>query len=155
MGMNEQLAKKDKEMLIANSMKAIRDGESKKAFLKNTKFIIDGMVSNNYDLEEENFELKQQLQAYKEKEDKINSSELMEVLADIEHKRWSGWQEYLHSLCVKNEDGSLTIPKERVDWWNKEIETPYCDLEERLKEYDRDEVRKTLSAILQILNEGE
>ena len=96
----------------------------------------------------------QQLQAYKDKEDKINSSELMEVLADIEHKRWSGWQEYLHSLCVKNEDGSLTIPKERVDWWNKEIETPYCDLEERLKEYDRDEVRKTLSAILQILNEG-
>ena len=95
------------------------------------------------------------LRAYKDKEDKINSSELMEVLADIEHKRWSGWQEYLHSLCVKNEDGSLTIPKERVDWWNKEIETPYCDLEERLKEYDRDEVRKTLSAILQILNEGD
>jgi hypothetical protein len=99
--------------------------------------------------------LLKQLQAYKDREDKLNSSKLIEVLADIEHKRWSGWQEYLHSLCVKNEDGSLTIPKERVDWWNKEIETPYCELEERLKEYDRDEVKKTLSAISQILNKEE
>jgi hypothetical protein len=56
----ERLSEKDKEMLTANSMKAIRDGESKKAFLKNTKFIIDGMVSNNYDLQEEVIKLQQE-----------------------------------------------------------------------------------------------
>lgn len=61
----QTLSKKDKEMLIANSMKAVRDGESKKAFLKNTKFIIDGMIENNYNLEEENEKLKQMWEEFK------------------------------------------------------------------------------------------
>ncbi|HHX67993.1 MAG TPA: hypothetical protein GX708_08100 [Gallicola sp.] len=72
----------------------------------------------------------------------------MEKLADIEHKRWAKWQKYLHSLCIKNEDGSLTIPKERVEHWNWEIETEYKDLPENIKEYDRAEVRNTLKEII-------
>lgn len=77
----------------------------------------------------------------------INDKELLEILADIEHTRWSNWQSYLHSLCIKNEDGSLTIPKERVEWWNYEIETPYKDLKEKSKQYDRDEVMISINAI--------
>lgn len=69
-------------------------------------------------------------------------NEIIEKLADLEHKRWSNWQKYLHRLCIKNEDGSLTIPKERVKHWNWEIETAYKDLPEKLKEYDRIEVKK-------------
>lgn len=80
--------------------------------------------------------------------------ELLEVLADVEHQRWAGWQEYLHSLCVKNDDGSLTIPKERVEWWEKEIATPYAELPDNLKEYDRAEVRKTLAAIVEFAQKG-
>lgn len=79
--------------------------------------------------------------------EKLFDDELMEILADLEHKRWANWQKYLHSLCVKNDDGSLTIPKERVDWCNYEIETSYADLDEKLKEYDREEVRPVLEAI--------
>ena len=78
----------------------------------------------------------------------LKNGERMERLADVEHKRWANWQSYLHSLCVKNEDGSLTIPKERVEWGNKEIETSYYHLEEKLKEYDRIEVRNTLKEII-------
>ena len=85
---------------------------------------------------------------------KIRDKDLLEILSDIEHKRWGNWQEYLHSLCIKNDDGSLTIPKERVDWWNKEIKTSYYDLDEKLKQYDRDEVENTLKAIEKYL-EGE
>lgn len=102
--MNEKLSKKDKEMLIANSMKAVRDGESKKAFLKNTKFIIDGMVSNNYDLEEENFELKQQLQAYKDKEDKLREfleNEPNDLYSTISTKKY--W--VIDILEILNEGG--------------------------------------------------
>lgn len=40
--------------------------ETKKQFLKNTKFIIDGMLSNNYDLEEK-------IKQLKDKEDKIKT----------------------------------------------------------------------------------
>jgi hypothetical protein len=77
----------------------------------------------------------------------MKDTDLIEILADIEHKRWANWQSYLHSLCIENKDGSLTIPKERVEWLNEEIETSYCYLDEALKEYNRIEVRKTLSAI--------
>jgi len=40
--------------------------------------------------------------------------ELIEKLAAIEHERWAHWQSYLHSKCLKNENGSLTIPAELV-----------------------------------------
>ncbi len=72
---------------------------------------------------------------------------LVELLADVEHKRWSNWQKYLHNLCVKNEDGSLTIPKERVKHWELEIATDYKNLPENIKEYDRIEARKSLEVI--------
>jgi|GEM_PF-893089 len=84
----------------------------------------------------------------------LDDKELIEILANIEHTRWANWQKYLHSLCIKNEDGSLTIPKERVDWWNKEIETSYYDLEEHIKQYDRDEVMNTLNAINEYLKKN-
>lgn len=44
--------------------------------------------------------------------EKLSENELLEILSDIEHKRWASWQKYLHSLCINNDDGSLTIPKE-------------------------------------------
>lgn len=77
----------------------------------------------------------------------IVKKEIIEILADVEHKRWSKWQEYLHGLCVKNDDGSITISKDRVDHWEKEIATPYCDLSEKLQEFDRDEARTTLATL--------
>ena len=43
--------------------------------------------------------------------------ELIEKWADIEHKRWSKWQKYMHSLCteIPTENGkSLFIPAEQV-----------------------------------------
>jgi len=77
--------------------------------------------------------------------------EFIELGADLEHNRWASWQKYAHSLCVKNSDGSLTIPKERVGWWEKQIITPYTDLPEKEKEYDRIEVRKYIPIIKQAL----
>lgn len=72
---------------------------------------------------------------------------LLETLASQEHLRWSSWQKYVHKKCIKNEDGSLTIPKEYVDWWENEIKTPYNYLTENIKESDRKEVRSTLGII--------
>jgi len=68
--------------------------------------------------------------------------ELFEKLAAIEHQRWSDWQKYLHSKCIKNENGDLTIPCEYVNHLEQQINTPYCGLSEREKESDRKEVRK-------------
>ena len=71
--------------------------------------------------------------------------------ADMEHQRWVGWQKHLHSLCIKNEDGSLTIPKERVDRWERQISASYADLPDNEKEFDRIEVRKYIPAILDLI----
>lgn len=48
------------------------------------------------------------------------NNELLELLAEHEHKRWAKWQSYLFSKSFKNDDGSVTIPKELVDRWNKQ-----------------------------------
>jgi len=68
----------------------------------------------------------------------------IEIMADVEHKRWSSWQEYLHSLSTKNKDGSLTISKQRVEYWEKLISTNYDDLSEKLKDKDRMEAETTI-----------
>lgn len=66
---------------------------------------------------------------------------LVEEMAAMEHTRWSKWQSYLHSKCIKNEDGSLTIPAGLVVHWERQISTPYSQLTEPEKEADRREVR--------------
>ena len=70
--------------------------------------------------------------------------ELIEKLAAIEHKRWAHWQRYLHSQCLKNDDGSLTIPADLVKKWNKQIDTDYFNLTESEKDSDREQVLKYL-----------
>lgn len=72
---------------------------------------------------------------------------IIEVLAAVEHQRWSHWQAYLHGVCERNDDGSLTIPAALVERWERQIATPYDDLSEVEKESDRAEVRKTMAAI--------
>lgn len=70
--------------------------------------------------------------------------ELIEKLAAIEHKRWAHWQRYLHSQCLENGDGSLTIPANLVKKWNKQIDTDYFSLTESEKDSDREQVMKYL-----------
>jgi len=80
--------------------------------------------------------------------------EFIEKGASLEHERWAGWQKYLHSLCTKNKDGSLTIPVERVVRWERQIKTSYRNLSEQEKEYDRIEVRKYLPFIRSLLSQA-
>lgn len=80
-----------------------------------------------------------------------NLDELIEILADYEHQRWAKWQKYLQSICIKNIDGSLTIPKDKVDRWTRQIETDYCDLSEQEKEADRNGARR----LIRILTQGD
>jgi len=70
--------------------------------------------------------------------------ELIEKLAAIEHQRWAHWQRYLHSQCLENDDGSLTIPADLVKKWNKQIDTDYFSLTESEKDSDREQVMKYL-----------
>lgn len=61
----------------------------------------------------------------------------IEILASIEHERWAKWQSYLHSQCMINDDGSLTIPSDLVVRWEGQISTTYEDLSSSERESDR------------------
>jgi hypothetical protein len=66
--------------------------------------------------------------------------EITEVFACQEHERWSKWQQWVFDCSVENEDGSFTIPKEKVDRWKRQIATPYLELTEEEKQSDREQV---------------
>jgi hypothetical protein len=78
---------------------------------------------------------------------------LVEQLAAVEHERWSHWQQYLHSKCIRQSDGSLLIPAGLVARWEKQIGTKYAELGEQERESDREQVRKYLPLIASALAE--
>jgi hypothetical protein len=77
----------------------------------------------------------------------IDKNALREQFADLAHRQWSGWMEYLFEKSTKNEDGTVTIPKWAVDRWNRQIATEYKDLSEQEKDSDRAEADKFLTVL--------
>jgi len=80
--------------------------------------------------------------------------EMLETLAAIEHERWSHWQRYLHSKGELLADGSLSIPRELVAHWQRQMSQAYEDLPEAEKQSDRDQVRIYLDVIVAKLEGG-
>jgi hypothetical protein len=68
-----------------------------------------------------------------DKSEEMNT--LIERLAAVEHERWAGWMKWEHRPEVTDADCAR---------WARQSDTPYSELSEREKEYDRIEVRKTL-----------
>jgi hypothetical protein len=66
--------------------------------------------------------------------------DLREQLAAVEHERWAHWQQYMHSVCTRQPDGSLLIPAALVRRWERQIATPYDQLPEQEKRSDREQV---------------
>lgn len=74
-------------------------------------------------------------------------AELREKCADMEHRRWAGWQKHVHSKCVEHSSGDgkfVCFPAEYFRRWEKQIITSYSKLTELEKESDRKEVDKYL-----------
>ncbi|GAA4918420.1 hypothetical protein [Nesterenkonia rhizosphaerae] len=76
----------------------------------------------------------------------------LELVAAVEHERWSHWQRYLHGQCSSLEDGSLVIPAHLVAQWSKQMSTPYKNLSEKEKESDREQAREYITAMQRALN---
>ena len=80
---------------------------------------------------------------------------MLETLATIEHERWSHWQRYMHGKGQVQPDGSLLVPAEFVSRWAKQMDMPYSALSEAEKESDREQVRKYLGTIAEVLGNSE
>lgn len=77
----------------------------------------------------------------------MTKEELIELLSEAEHTSWANWMQYFFFKCGCNPDGSLTVPSGYVAALQKQIDTPYTELSERVKQYDRDEVAHILPII--------
>ena len=80
-------------------------------------------------------------------------SELLETLASLEHERWSHWQRYMHNKCAPQQDGSLVVPAKLVKRWERLMATPYRELSEQEKESDREQVRRYIPLIVEVLGD--
>ena len=63
-------------------------------------------------------------------------NKLTQNLAAYAHKAWSGWMKYMFTVSKVNDDGSVTIPADKVKRWNRQMNTAYEDLpaEEQLSD---------------------
>jgi hypothetical protein len=63
--------------------------------------------------------------------------EKREILADKQHQIWSHWMQWMFRQGKLNANGSWTLPKDKVDLWHRQMNTPYHSLTEEEKESDR------------------
>lgn len=82
----------------------------------------------------------------------MDKENLIEILADIEHERWSKWMRYMFK-CGRFEDdtGAWTMPADKVERWQRQMNTPYAELSDREQESDRQEVKTSLKALVEWL----
>jgi len=73
----------------------------------------------------------------------LDSEELLELLAALEHRRWSGWMEYQDRA-----------PADKKADWPRKASLTYSELTDKEQESDRIEVRKTLFVIRNFLKKG-
>jgi len=65
---------------------------------------------------------------------------IKELMAAAIHVSWSNWMSHLFKQGTFNEDGTWTMPKEKVERWQRQILTEYNELTESEKQSDRDQV---------------
>lgn len=70
---------------------------------------------------------------------------MLNRLADMAHEVWAHWMRYLFSVSVQNEDGSVTIPADKVARWKRQMDTNYYDLTEREQRSDISQAKKYLA----------
>jgi hypothetical protein len=80
----------------------------------------------------------------------LDTPDALEVVAAVEHERWSHWQRYLHEQCTSLRDGSLVIPSHLVGRWARQMTTSYSELSDDEKASDREQAREYIAALKRI-----
>ena len=77
----------------------------------------------------------------------LESCALREKIADVQHAIWAHWMRYLFSCCIENDDGSATIPADKVSRWLGQKARTYDQLSEKEKDSDREQADKVLKVL--------
>jgi len=73
--------------------------------------------------------------------------DLREELAALSHDIWSHWMRYLFTVSIWRDDGSVTIPTDKVERWYRQMQTDYANLSDAEKESDRHQADKILKCL--------
>lgn len=68
-------------------------------------------------------------------------------IASLCHDQWSHWIVSLLGKGTPNADGTLTVPKDVIDRWRRQMNTPYDLLSDTEKDLDKVEADKFLKVI--------
>lgn len=80
-------------------------------------------------------------------DEKPDVNNLQQALAAYAHKAWSKWMKYLFAQCKVNEDGSVTIPADKVQRWTRQMNCDYSVLPASEQLSDMDEAYEILNII--------
>lgn len=82
---------------------------------------------------------------------RVDDAALVEALAALAHKQWSGWMNYIFEKCTykghRAEGYVLILPTEYGERWLRQVSTPYAELPENEKESDRKEARRIIRVL--------
>lgn len=72
---------------------------------------------------------------------------LREALANIQHDIWSHWMRWMFTVGTFNDDGTWTMPADKLQRWQRQMNTSYGDLSEGEKDSDREQADKVITVI--------
>lgn len=72
---------------------------------------------------------------------------MRDKLAGLQHQIWSHWMKYLFEVSLQNEDGSVTIPADKVVRWKRQMNTEYEFLTAEEQKSDIEQAKKILELI--------
>lgn len=72
---------------------------------------------------------------------------MLTKLADVQHEIWSHWMKYLFEVSIHNDDGTVTIPADKVENWKRQMITTYFDLSDQEKKSDLEQAKKVLAVL--------
>lgn len=80
---------------------------------------------------------------------------LIEAIASVQHEIWAHWMKYLFSVSKENDDGSYTIPSDKVDRWKRQMKKPYSMLLPMEKKSDIEQAKKVFNVLVQFARQND
>jgi hypothetical protein len=72
---------------------------------------------------------------------------MLDKIADLQHEIWSHWMRYLFEVSLQNEDGTVTIPADKVKRWKRQMKVKYLDLSNDEQKSDLEQARKVMNLV--------
>jgi hypothetical protein len=79
---------------------------------------------------------------------------MLEAIARIQHEIWSHWVKYLISVSKENEDGSYTIPWDKIDKWKRQSKKPYARLLPQEQKASLEQAQKIVQSLIEFGNQN-